>query len=168
MKKKIKRQFATSNEMIKMHIRSTHRRDTYNCQGETSGQHRQKDAALWKLDKLYSTRAVFLFSGLLYAGLLSNLQEKFLQWLSIVERLNHTNLLDFPHCFSAWETVLFETIAFCSNISTRLLATELAKGKVGKQKRGFRSKQEILSLHFVSSIKQNGQQHSSVIMLSSP
>ena len=77
-----------------------------------------------------------------------------------IETLNHTNLLDFPHCFSAWETVLFETIAFCSNISTRLLATELAKGKVGKQKRGFRSKQEILSLHFVSSIKQNGQQHS--------
>jgi hypothetical protein len=59
------------------------------------------------------------------------------------ETLNHTNLLDFPHCFSAWETVLFETIVFCPNINTRLLATELARGKVGKQKQGFRSKQQI-------------------------
>jgi len=131
--------------MIRMRIWSTHRRNAYNCQGETSEQHHQKDAALWKLDKLYSTRAVFLFFfRIALCRAFVQLARKVLAvTFHSIETLNHTNLLDFPHCFSAWETILFETIVFCSNISTRLLAPELARGKVGKQKQGFRSKQEI-------------------------
>lgn len=57
----------------------THRRDTYNFQGETSEQHHQKDAALLKLDKLYS--AIFM------QGFCLTCNKKFLQWLSSVERL---------------------------------------------------------------------------------
>lgn len=69
----------------------------------------------------------------LYAGLLSNLQQKVLAvTFQCRETLNHTNLLDFPHCFSAWETALFEIIVLCSNISTHPLATEIARGQ-GRQ-----------------------------------
>jgi hypothetical protein len=106
------------------------------------------------------------FSSYFMQGFCPTCRKKVLAVTFHCRLLNHTNLLNTPRCFLAWETGLFQTIIQCSHISTRLLVTELGRGKVAKQKTGVQiqvvclSVSLSLSLQFLSGIKQNGQERS--------